>query len=132
MAFGSSRSFDVPPERGQTPRFGEAGGAAQPGAAYGEADDGFLPAQYDEPPLSEAQAPARQRWSLAQHVDLALRIAVYFILGLFLLGLFTWGFHFLAPSDWHYLSPSQLDRLQNNLLVAVLSGVVAVTARRFL
>ena len=96
-------------------------------------DDGFLPGTIPADPLDEA-SPAHRALDapVGDHVQLALKALVWIVFALFAWAMLSWSWHFLAPGAWHYLAPSQIDKLQNILLVAIISAGVTIAARRVL
>lgn len=103
------------------------------GGNYDLADDGFLPGAMRADPLEET-APAHRALEapVRDHVLLALKAMTWLVFAIFAWAFLSWSWHFLAPEDWHYLRPSQIDKLQNVLLVAIISVVATIATRRIL
>lgn len=125
----SSEPVSPAPFRADESKFDSASESAE----YDLGDDGFLPGAMRADPLEDA-APARPAAEapVRDHVLLALKAMTWLVFAIFAWAFLSWSWHFLAPGDWHYLAPSQIDKLQNILLVAIISAVVTIATRRIL
>jgi hypothetical protein len=107
--------------------------AARDPGAFDLEDDGFLAGALPADPLDEAPPAHRAAEApVRDHVLLALKSLVWIVFALFAWAMLSWSWHFLAPGAWHYLAPSQIDKLQNILLVAIISAGVTIATRRVL
>ena len=64
------------------------------------------------------------------HVNWAALVLFWAIVVCVVLGLLGFVFHLLAPDGWHWLSPSQLEKLQTLLGAALLSSALTQYANK--
>lgn len=77
----------------------------------------------------EKQNQHARREEFRKHFGYAVIFLLWFSFTVVLIAGINWSYHLLAPESWHFLAPSQVDRIQNILFGSVISGLFAVMSK---
>ena len=96
-----------------------------------QAEDEALALEEGRDLEAEAKRTSYERSEhLRDHVKMAVVLLFWLCFGLIVLSVCTWTWHFLVPSEWHWLDKDQLDKLQTILFtLAAASGLKTVAKK---
>lgn len=87
----------------------------------------FAEGNYDK---IAAQKKHQRQQSFHTHIHYWVLIFIWVIGLIVIASAIVWSWHMLTPVGYHFLNPTQIDKLQTSFLISVVSGVTALLARQ--
>jgi hypothetical protein len=76
-----------------------------------------------------ARGRHRRHEGLQNFLYFLVIVAFTLVFAVIAVGGILWSYHLFTPECWHFLSDSQLDKIQTSLFSGLASGVAALLAR---
>lgn len=109
------RHYGRPPENG--------GSTQSPSAPSAEEEMQSIGNKTLKEDAEKQEFTRNQRWK--NHFNRAFIAAFWFLWTCFILMVFALIFHWVAPDNWHWLKPEQLDKIKTVIMAALVSKAVS-------